>query len=190
MRGVGNELYFVVHSYWLDCDSNYVPLENAQPILGASRVMRFSLNGPSSERGKQDGYNLDGLDIITPTMGLVSQSKKVFWRQAGINFYTENGCELIGAGTVASYPFDTAETIKYDVPGTHYETPLPNMTIDFTPTYTVAIGTYTEGFHNFEMSTGVGPQRVLSVRFSFRGDVTVEGVNIFFTGEYDLVGDA
>ena len=190
MRGIGNELYFVVQSYWIDCDSDYEPLENAQPILGASRVMRFSLNGPSFERGKQDGYKLDGLDIITPTMGLVAQSKKVFWRQAGVNFYTEHGCEIIGAGTVASYPFDTAETVKYDVPGTHYETALPNMTIDFTPTYSNPLQTYTEGFHNFEMSTGVGPQRVLSARFSFRGDVVIEGVNIFFTGEYDLAGDA
>jgi hypothetical protein len=190
MRGMGNELYFVVQSYWIDCNSSYEPLENAQPILGASRVMRFSLNGPSSERGKQDNYYLDGLDIITPTMGLVAQSKKVFWRQAGVNFYTEHGCEIIGAGTVASYPFDTAETVKYDVTGTHYETDLPNMTIDFTPTYSNALQTYTEGFHNYEMSTGVGPQRVLSVRFSFRGDVVIEGVNIFFTGEYDLVGDA
>jgi len=190
MRGIANELYFVVHSYWLDCDSSYVPLPGAEPVLGASRVMRFAMNGPAAERGCQDGYKLDALDIITPVMGVVNQSKKVFWREVSANFYTETGAELIGAGTASSYPFDEQETIKYDVPGGVYQTPLPNMDSVYTPTYSTPLKTYTEGYHNFELSAGLGPQRILTARFSFRGDVTIEGVNIFFTGEYDLKGNA
>ena len=218
MRGINNELYFVVHSYWIDCDAdgnptpiafdeNDEPIEWSEPVFGSSRVMRFALSGLTTERGCQDGLQLDGLDIITPTMGIVDTSKKVFWREAGINFYTEHGCDLVGAGVIASYPKDKYESISYEVPGGVFQSPFPNIVLgglniygsygsfhyasdNDTPAQLLTLYTYTEGFHNYELSTGVGPQRVMSVRFTFRGDVSVEAVNIGFTGEYDLKGDA
>jgi hypothetical protein len=208
MRGAGNELYFVVHSYWLPCDANYQVLPDAEPVLGSSRVMRLAMDCDGSERGHQDGYELDSLDVVTPVLGVTNQSKKIFWRMVGINFVAPSveGCSLVGAGAAntsfanggypgipsgddhigfGAFPPNTASYTQG-----YFQTPFPNMSASYVPSYSAPLKTYNGGYHNFEMSAGLGPQRNLMARFSFRGDVAIEGVNIFFTGNYDLLGDA
>lgn len=186
MRGIGNELYFVVHSYYQNVDENYQPISGQEPILSKSRVMRYAINGPISERGCQDGQQLDGLEIQTPAIGVSSQSTKTNWNMVGINFYSEAGCTINGVKVSSTSPGISGTQVSYSKGYT--EDTDPTLDSSYNPIYDTDLGVYTEGFHAYEMPAGIGPQHVLSAKFNFRGDVKIEGINIWFTGTQDIKG--
>ena len=191
MRGIGTELYFVVHTYAQETDAEGVVVPESEPFLVKSRVMRYALNGPSAERGCQDGVRLPGLVFESPTIGTGSDSVNINWHQVGINFYTEAGCAINGITSVSSYPSgrispsDRASALEYSL-GTMGTDSLTEL---FVPATITPLQEFDEGFHNFEARTGVGPQKVISTKFSFSGDVKVEGVTFWYSGKFGLTGE-
>lgn len=186
MRGIGNELYFVVHSYYQNADANYLPLAGSVPILATSRVMRYALNGPSTERGRQDNIQLDGLEIETPAIGMSSQTINTNWNMVGVNFHTEAGCTVNGVKVTATSPGADGNPVTYQKG--YLVDANPTLDASYLPIYGTDLGVFTNGFHAYDMPAGVGPQHVITARFSFRGDVKVEGINIWYTGSTEIKG--
>ena len=188
MRGIGNELYFVVHTYRQNYTDAWIT-PNGAPFIATSKVMRYALNGPDNERGRQDGQYVDGLEIQTPALGFSDQNTKTNWSKLAVDFYTETGCILNGAGTVANLPLGgVTSTVEYHKG--YFTVDLPNLDSSNEPVFGTQIEDYpTTGFHHYEMLAGIGPQNVMSARLSFRGDVKIEGVSIFYTGAYELSGE-
>lgn len=189
MRGTDNELYLIVHSYYIQCGEDWEPLPGEEPVLGGSRIMRYTLSGNNLERGMQDGELLDNLTIVTPTLGTSTDSMKTFWRRVGINFYAENPSQLVGVGVQNNYPeLDNTKPGEYKLG--EFQTPEPNLIAPSTLVYSTPVVDYNtnDNFYNFEFTAGVGPQKIISVKAVFRGDVSVEAFNIFYTGDYELIG--
>jgi hypothetical protein len=183
MRGSDTELYMIVDTYYQLYNTDFTA-EVGEPVLSKSRVMRYALNGPISERGMQDGDFLDGIEFETPTLGVGSQGKNVDWHIAQINFYTESGCKLNGIESKASYPLSASTTAVKYTKG-QFVVPDPNLNIDFTPIHLTPIKTYTEGFYEYNSIMGIGPQKIVSVRYSFSGDVRINSVNLTYNGSYN-----
>lgn len=183
MRGSDTELYMIVDTYYQLYNNDFT-VEIGEPVLSKSRVMRYALNGPISERGKQDGDFLDGIEFETPTLGVGNQGKNVDWHMAQINFYTESGCKLNGIESKASYPLSASTTAVKYTKG-QFVVPDPNLNIDFTPIHLTPIKTYTEGFYEYNSIMGIGPQKIVSVRYSFSGDVRINSVNLTYNGSYN-----
>lgn len=189
MRGTDNELYLIVHSYYIECDNNWEPLPGEEPVLGGSRIMRYTLSGNNLERGMQDGELLDNLTIVSQTIGTSTESKKIFWRKVGINFYAPHPSQLVGVGVQNNYPeLDNTKPGQYKLG--NYQTPEPNLITPNTLVYSTPLVNYNtnDNFYNFEFTAGVGPQKIISVKAVFRGDVLIEAFNIFYTGDYELLG--
>jgi hypothetical protein len=115
-----------------------------------------------------------------------------------------DGSHVVTAATATSVSFSVSSAnislttdnngyVTFGYPEYEIGEPIPeNASLDtnYNPVLVAAIDNYVEGYHNFEMQAGVGPQSVIAVRFTFRGDVKIDGVNVWFTGTYNLRGEA
>jgi hypothetical protein len=197
MRGTATELYMVVHTYaqqvtWVDeAKTQFTTFGDI--VKTDSRVMRYALTGPANERGCQDGEVVQAVMFASPVLGVSSESKKVNWSSAGVNFYTETGCSLYATYTEARFPSGYNQPLSgtFNAPGYY----VGNTVDKFIDPSTSLLDTtpyreYEAGYHNFEFKTGVGPQRVISIKTFFGGDVRIEGLNVWFSGAIPLKGES
>jgi len=202
MRGVGNELYMVVHHYYQECDENYVPLEDTEPVFAKSQVMRYALAN-DNERGLQNGQRVDGIELHTPVLGNGETNTKINWHEIALNFTYNQDVEdpyaiytdwarVVGASVTPRYSKEEdIHTGDYNVPGGSMTYPVPNVTSGGTPIYgdslydpTVSNEPDNEGnYKTLRMKAGIGPSRTLTAKFRFWGDVSIDSVEIWYTGQ-------
>ena len=207
MRGVGNELYMVVHFYYQECNSSYEPLAGVDPVFAKSAVMRYALAN-ENERGLQNGVRVDGLEIHTPVVGNGESNSKINWHQIALNFtynqemdttYAADGinwARLVGASVTPRYPREEdILTGDYNVPGGSMDYPIPNVNSSGTPIFggylydpTVSNEPDNEGdYKTVRMKAGIGPSRSLTAKFRFWGDIRIDNVELWYTGTTDAI---
>jgi hypothetical protein len=197
MRGVGNELYMVVHHYYQECDENYEPLSGEIPVFAKSQVMRYVLAN-DNERGLQHGLKVDGIELHTPVLGNGESNTKINWHEIALNFtYNQdiagaNPTRVVGASVTPRYSKEEdIQTGDYNIPGGSMEYPVPNITSAGAPIFgdslynpTVSNEPDNEGnYKTLRMKAGIGPSRSLTAKFRFWGDVSIDSVEIWYTGQ-------
>lgn len=128
-------------------------------------VWRYTLNGPVSEYGYINATDKIDIVVSTATLGDTNTHKKTNWFRFGFSFYTETECwlkeayirgeaMLLSGATVPEHAFQYADA------GKHFE----------------------DGHHEVVYPAAIGNQTVMSVRFTFTGNVILKGATVWGTG--------
>ena len=200
MRGIGNEIYMVVHHYYQECDEDYEPLAGEEPVFAKSQVMRYVLAN-DNERGLQNGVKIDGIELHTPVLGNGETNTKINWHEVALNFtyndeldaaYLPNPTRVVGASVTPRYSKEEdVQSGDYNVPGGSLSYPVPNITSAGVPIFdgylydpTVSNEPDNEGnYKTLRMKAGIGPSRTLTAKFRFWGDVSIDSVEVWYTGQ-------
>jgi hypothetical protein len=203
MRGIANELYMVVHYYTQECDANYEPLPNTEPVFAKSQVMRYALAN-EDERGTQNGIKIDGIELHTPVLGNGESNTKINWHEVAVNFtYNQdadvslligqvNPARLVGVSVTNRYSKEEdVQAGDYTVPGGSVEYPVPNTTSLGNPIFGDSLYDPTQvnepdnetNYKTVRTKAGIGPNRTLTAKFRFWGDVSIDSVEIWYSGQ-------
>lgn len=129
-------------------------------------VCRYCIDGPTAERGRIDNVPVN-IVVSTPTMGDHTGHKKTNWHRVGISFYTETSCAI-------DEVYVKGEAMLLN------ETTAPNPNASPVPSYTIPTNrTYTNGHYELVCPAGIGPQTVMSARFTFTGNIILKGVSLW-----------
>ena len=124
------------------------------------QVWRFVPAGPEAEKGRINNAPVT-IEVSTPVLGDHTGAKKTNWFRVGFSFYTPTTCTVASVTTKAESIFTTG-------------TPSPNPSP--VPSYMVPVSkSYTSGHYELVIPAGVGPQTVITAKFSFTGNIVLKG---------------
>ena len=124
------------------------------------QVWRFVPAGPEAEKGRINNVPVT-IEVSTPVLGDHTGAKKTNWFRVGFSFYTPTTCTVASVTT-------RAESILTG------GTPSPNPSP--VPSYTVPVSkSYTSGHYELVLPAGIGPQTVMTAKFSFTGNIVLKG---------------
>jgi hypothetical protein len=124
------------------------------------QVWRFVPAGPEAEKGRINNVPVT-IEVSTAVLGDHTGAKKTNWFRVGFSFFTPTTCTVSSVTTKAESIFTTG-------------TPSPNPST--VPSYTVPVSkSYTSGHYELVIPAGVGPQTVITAKFSFTGNIVLKG---------------
>lgn len=155
-----------------------IDAEDLRSMVGSStqlfmvvkgKVWRYSINGPAAERGRIDNTQIN-IVVSTATLGDHTGHRKTNWHRVGISFYTETTCAI-------DEVYIRGEAMLLNTATN------PNPNANPVPSYTIPTNrSYTNGHYELVCPAGIGPQTVMSARFTFTGNIILKGVSFWASG--------
>jgi hypothetical protein len=144
-------------------------------------VYRLALRGPAAERGKID--NVPVIQIVqTPTLGSETEFDTTNWHTVSTAFVSRGDTYLWGwfASPFSVYPSSVGHIGQGGVGNTfsNTSTPSPNHY------YSSAI----KAIRQYKQSAHVGQSRMFSYRLYFEGDVVLQSMSVWTTGDVPVDG--
>lgn len=140
------------------------------------QVFRYVIDGPENEYGCIDGVAQD-LTLASATLGDDNGHVKTNWHRVGLSFFTPT------SATIRSYAVKAEAELVTGSPA-----PSPNASP--VPSYSRLLqNSYTNGHYNVVVPAGIGPQTVMSVKFVMSGNIILQGLSLWVSGNYNERGE-
>lgn len=145
-------------------------------MLVDGQVFRYVIDGPENEFGCIDGVAQD-LTIASATLGDDKGHVKTNWHRVGLSFFTPKSATIKTCTVKAEAELLTSS-------------PSPSPNANPVPSYTKTLNDqYINGHYNIVVPAGVGPQSVISVKFVMSGNIILQGLSVWVTGNYGERGE-